>query len=96
MSIDLESVMKQLGDDAQLTGGRIIVYRDGKHIDVGGLSMADAVFSLTDAGKKLLAESPEAAPTKTAAKKTDKKLAGLTPSDADILGDLEINLEDLK
>lgn len=98
MSIDLESVMKQLGDDAQLTGGRIIVYRDGKHIDVGGLSMADAVFSLTDAGKKLLAESPEAAPAKTTTKKADKK-AGLAPATApqgDILDDLEINLDDLK
>lgn len=94
MSVDLESVMKQLGDDAQLTGGRIIVYRDGKHIDVGGLAMADAVFSLTDAGKKLLADAPVAAPAKATAKKADKKPAGLTPAEDDILGDL--NLEELK
>jgi hypothetical protein len=84
MSVDLESVMKQLGDAAQLTGGRIIVYKDGKHIDVGGLAMADAVFSLTDAGKKLLAEEPATEP-----KKTTKK-AGLTTTDKN-----DLNLEDL-
>lgn len=90
MSVDLESVMKQLGDDAQLTGGRIIVYRDGKHIDVGGLAMADAVFSLTEAGKKLLEEPAAEKPKKETLKESIKKKVGLSPADKD-----DLNLEDL-
>jgi hypothetical protein len=67
MSVTLESVLKQLGDEAQLVGGRIVVYRDGKHTDVGGLGMADAVFTLTESGKKLLGDAPKKAevPEKT-------------------------------
>ena len=106
MSVSLNSVLKQLGDDAQLVGGRIVVYRDGKHTDVGGLSMSDDVFSLTSAGKDLLAgkvEAPvveavvEVPAVETAVeavvetKKPNKK-TGLAPVE-DAASDL--NLEDL-
>ena len=72
MAHTLETVLKQLGDEAQLVGGRIVVFRDGKHTDVGGIGMADAVFSLTEAGKALLEDAP--APK---AAKADKKATGL-------------------
>jgi hypothetical protein len=58
MAQTLESVLKQLGSDASLTGGRIIVYRDGKHTDVGGLGLHDGVFNLTEQGIALLGEAP--------------------------------------
>jgi hypothetical protein len=85
MAHTLETVLKQLGDEAQLVGGRIIVFRDGKHTDVGGIGMSDAVFSLTEAGKALL----EDAPAPKADKKADKKTSGLKAEVA------PANLEDL-
>jgi hypothetical protein len=89
MSVTLESVMKQLGAEAQLTGGRIIVYRDGVHTDVGGISMADAVFSLTDAGKKLLGEDGEPVPAKKAGKKAETKPAEESKDQLDLLDGLD-------
>jgi hypothetical protein len=62
MAQTLESVLKQLGEDASLTGGRIIVYRDGKHTDVGGLGLHDGVFNLTEQGVALLGEAPAEEP----------------------------------
>ena len=92
MAHTLETVMKQLGDDAQLVGGRIIVFKDGKHTDVGGLGMSDAVFTLTEAGKALLDGEP--APKKAdkglspAAKKADKKADKPAEDDLPSLDDL--------
>jgi hypothetical protein len=86
MSVTLESVLKQLGDEAQLVGGRIVVYRDGKHTDVGGLGMADAVFTLTDSGKKLLEGAPVEKP---AAKKVEAKGLGKTVKAAFTLDETE-------
>ena len=88
MSHTLQTVMKQLGDAAQLVGGRIVVFKDGKHIDVGGLSMSDSVFSLTEAGKALLeqpAEKPKAE-SKKAAKESIK-----VPADDKFLDDLNLD-----
>lgn len=92
MAHTLETVMKQLGDDAQLVGGRIIVFKDGKHTDVGGLGMSDAVFTLTEAGKALLDDEPT--PKKAdkglspAAKKADKKADKPVEDDLPSLDDL--------
>lgn len=95
MAYTLESVLEQLGDEAQLAGGRIIVYRDGKHTDVGGLSMADAVFSLTEAGKELL--EGESAPVVKPVKKESKKAAPAAVVE-DVINDVvnDLNLDDLK
>lgn len=90
MAHTLETVMKQLGDEAQLVGGRVIVWRDGKHIDVGGLGMADSVFSLTEAGVALL-DVPVA--VKHAKSETKK---GLKPAEVNASkGDDELNLDEL-
>ena len=86
MAHTLETVMKQLGDDAQLVGGRIIVFKDGKHTDVGGLGMSDAVFTLTEAGKALLNDEPApkaAKGLKPADKKADKASAPQDQLDLD-------------
>lgn len=85
MSVTLDSVLKQLGDEAQLVGGRIIVFRDGKHTDVGGLGMADAVFTLTEDGKKLL----DGAPVEKPAAKKEAKGLGKTVKAAFTLDETE-------
>lgn len=93
MAHTLETVMKQLGDDAQLVGGRIIVFKDGKHTDVGGLGMSDAVFTLTEAGKALLTDEPAPKANKglaPAGKKADKKVDAAPAEDEDLP-----NLDDL-
>lgn len=86
MSHTLETVMKQLGSDAQLVGGRIVVFKDGKHIDVGGLSMSDSVFSLTEAGKALL-DQPAAKPKED----TKKGLKDKPKADDKLLDDLNLD-----
>lgn len=88
MSYTLESVIKKLGEEAQLTGGRIVVFRDGKHTDVGGISPADGVFSLTEAGKILLENTAEKVeePKGAKAPKVEKGLKPTTAkSDEDLL-----------
>lgn len=88
MAHTLETVMKQLGNDAQLVGGRIIVWKDGKHIDVGGLSMSDSVFSLTEAGLALLDE-----PVVKHAK--PEKKGGLKPAEVNAPKGDELDLDEL-
>ena len=90
MSVTLQSVLEKLGDQAQLTGGRIIIVHNGKHVDVGGLSMSDAVFSLTEAGKALLDGLPEDTKPKAAKAKTDKDPVKKESAKVDVdLGDLD-------
>lgn len=88
MSYTLESVMKQLGDEAQLTGGQIVVYRDGKHTEIGGVSLSTGVFSLTEAGKIMLGEDK---PAKAAPAKGKKDAKPAEDSKDEEL--LDLNLE---
>ena len=81
MAHTLESVLKQLGDEAQLVGGRVIIYRDSKHIDIGGLGLQDGAFNLTEEGSALLdADASQEAPAKT--KNNSKKTAPDTNADS--------------
>lgn len=56
-----KSVVAALGAEAQVTGGSIVVYRNGKHTEVGKVLPETGVFVMTPAGHALLEES--AAPT---------------------------------
>lgn len=56
-----KEVVEKLGD-AQVVGGRIIVYRGGKHVDVGRVASETGVFILTPAGHELLNAVAEPAP----------------------------------
>lgn len=66
MAHTLESVLKQLGEEAQVTGGTVLVYRE-KHVVVGQINNKTGVFTLTDAGTKLLEETPAPAVEEPAA-----------------------------
>lgn len=75
MAYTQAGVLKQLGKDAQITGGTIIVYREGKHIEVAYVRSEGGEFVVTDAGKELLeatADKPARAPkaAKAAAEET--------------------------
>lgn len=78
-----KSVVEQLGDEAQVTGGAIVVYRDGKHIEVGRVLPETGTFVMTPAGRQLLEveEKPAKKPSKKPAKKPEA-------SALDDLGDL--------
>ena len=74
MSHTVESLLKQF-PDAQLVADIVLLYRDGKHVELG--KRQDGVFNLTAEGKIFLEnvkdepkqEKVKAAP---AVKKTDK------------------------
>lgn len=91
MSVTLQTVLEKLGDSAQLTGGRIVVLHNGKHVDVGGISMTDAVFSLTAAGIALL---ETIVPTEKTTKSTGKSTKQ-TKTEGDVdLSALDSTIED--
>lgn len=80
--LTFKSVVDALGADAQVTGGTVIVYRDGKHIEVGRVSADTGSFTVTPAGHALLEaisgaepEAVEAAPAKSKAKTKAKPTA---------------------
>ena len=93
MSHTLKSVLDQLGDAAQLAGGRIVVYKDGKHIDVGGISPDDAVFTLTAAGKKLLEGEDGQAGEETQKKGKKGAAKPAKPAEPETGGDDNLNLD---
>ena len=52
MSYTFESALKALGAEAQVSGGAITVYREGKNIAVS--KYTDGVFGITDEGLEVL------------------------------------------
>lgn len=52
---DFKSVM-QMFPNAQMVGGRVIVYHNGKHVELGLTRPATGVFSLTEEGLLLVQE----------------------------------------
>lgn len=63
MSHSVESLLKQF-PDAQLVADIVLLYRDGKHIELG--KRQEGAFNLTDAGKLFLEAQAEAAPKRSA------------------------------
>lgn len=59
MAYTQQGILEQL-KDAQITGGSIIVSRDGKNIEVAKVRSRSGELFVTDAGKKILAEAPAA------------------------------------
>jgi hypothetical protein len=58
MSHTVESLLKQF-PDAQLVADIVLLYRDGKHVELG--KRADGAFNLTPEGKLFLEKQPEEA-----------------------------------
>jgi hypothetical protein len=56
------SVVDALGGKAQVTGGAIVVYHNGKHTEVGKVMPETGVFVMSPAGHALLEELAGAAP----------------------------------
>lgn len=52
MTHTLESIIKTLGKEAQVSGGAVTVYRGGKHISI--TKYEDGVFQVTPEGLELL------------------------------------------
>lgn len=74
MSHTVESLLKQF-PDAQLVADIVLLYRDGKHIELG--KRADGAFNLTAEGKIFLQnaeDSPKQEKAKPAAKKAEKSV----------------------
>ena len=63
-----ESVLKQLGDSAQITGGAIVVHVDGRNVEVAYVRADGGEFVVTEEGKKLL-EAPADKPARSSRKK---------------------------
>lgn len=49
----VEDITKKF-PEAQLVGGKYVVWREGRNVELGGFGMADGAFSLTDEGIALL------------------------------------------
>jgi hypothetical protein len=56
------SVVDELGGKAQVTGGAIVVYHNGKHTEVGKVMPETGVFVMSPAGHALLEELTGAEP----------------------------------
>lgn len=72
MSYTVESLLKQF-PDAQLVADIVLLYRDGKHVELG--KRQDGAFNLTDSGKIFLEnykDEPKQEKPKAAAKKAEK------------------------
>ena len=68
MSYTVESLLKQF-PDAQLVADIVLLYRDGKHVELG--KRADGAFNLTPEGKLFL-ETVKDEPKKEASKRAAK------------------------
>lgn len=72
MSYTVESLLKQF-PDAQLVADIVLLYRDGKHVELGKRS--EGTFNLTPEGKIFLEnykDEPKQEKPKAAAKKAEK------------------------
>jgi len=58
MAHTFESVLKQLGDEAQVVCGSIIIRRDNKNIEVSKYNVIDGGFVVTDEGLEVLDAVP--------------------------------------
>ena len=72
MSHTYDSVMAKLGDRAELVGGVITVYENGKHTDIGRIDQTTGVFTLTAEGLLVIDGAP-----------TPKKRGGKSTQPAD-------------
>lgn len=95
MAHTLQSILKALGKDAEVSGGAVTVFRDGKHIAV--TKYVEGKLEVTPEGEELLGNPTVTTDDgveviqaeKPAAKKpAAKKASGDTPVDLDSLDDL--------
>ena len=60
MAHSFESVLKQLGDEAQVVCGSIIIRRNNKNIEVSKYNVNDGGFVVTEEGLEVLDAAPVA------------------------------------
>jgi hypothetical protein len=86
MALTQQEVLAALGKEAQISGGVIMVYRGGKHINVTGFK--DGVFFVTPEGEEVLGTpqvSVDGVDVVKAPTKKKPKDGGLAIQDAEIV-----------